>query len=192
MTTAEATVQRTFTRSSESRAFEAFWRSLRGETLMPAREDFHPGKARNLISDLVLVEAPEGNGTSLRIRVTGGRFNEMIGSDLTGCNPTEFLPRAHREGAIESARVMFEMPCGVWQVSPAHLVRGYAMHLEITMLPLGPDKAGSHYLLCHVRSLGDLMRAHLPTPNGLGLDTATAFEFLDVGAGVPAWTAQAA
>lgn len=191
MTVAEATNQKTFARSSESRAFEAFWHSLRSDSLMPGREDFHPGKARNLISDIVLVDS-ERSGASQRIRVTGGRFNDLIGSDLTGCNPTEFLPRAHRAGAIESTRLVFEMPCGVWQVTPAHLVRGYAMHLEITMLPLGPDKAGSPFLLCHVRSFGDLMRANLPTPNGLGLDTATTFEFLDVGAGVPAWTAQAA
>ena len=159
---------------------------------MPTRDAFHPGKARNLIGDLVLVEAPERTGEALRIRVTGGRFDELIGSDLTGCNPHDLLPRKHRPGAVESTRLIFEMPCGVWQVTPAHLVRGYAMHLEITMLPLGPDKTGSHFLLCHVRSYGDLMRAHLPTPNGLGLDTATTFEFLDVGAGVPAWAAQAA
>src|ERR1700744_5552102 len=113
MTVAETTNQRTFPRSSERRAFEAFWRSLRSDGLMPAREDFPPGKARNLISDIVLVES-ERSGASQRIRVTGGRFNDMIGSDLTGCNPTEFLPRAHRAGAIESARLVFEMPCGVW------------------------------------------------------------------------------
>jgi len=192
MASAPAIENRTFARSPESRAFETFWRSLRGENLVPARENFHPGKARNLISDLVLVDSPDKSGASLRIRVTGGRFNDLIGHDLTGCNPHDLLPLAHRAGAIESTRLMFEMPCGVWQISPAHLVRGYAMHLEITMLPLGPDTVGSHFLLVHVRSLGDLMSAHLPTPNGLGLDTATTFEFLDVGAGIPAWTAQAA
>jgi len=191
MALAEATIQRTFTRSSESRAFEAFWRSLRGENLVPAREDFHPGKARNLISDIVLTETNR-DGTSQRIRVTGGRFDDLIGFDLKGCSPTDLLPAAYRAGAIESTRLVFDMPCGIWQVTPAHLVRGYAVHLEITMLPLGPDKAGAHFLLCHVRSLGDLMSAHLPTHNGLGLDTATTFGFLDVGAGVPAWTAQAA
>jgi hypothetical protein len=192
MTFAEAAGQRTFSRSSESKAFEAFWCSLRNDTPIPAREDFHPAKARSFIGDLALAESPDRSGASLRLRVTGARLDELIGSDLTGCNPMDLLPRAHRAGAIESTRLMFETPCGVWQVSPAHLVRGYAMHLEITMLPLGPDKAGSHFLLCHVRSLGDLMRAHLPTPNGLGLDTATTFDFTDVGAGVPAWTAQAA
>ncbi|HTT99750.1 MAG TPA: PAS domain-containing protein [Rhizomicrobium sp.] len=192
MTPAEPNGQRTFTRSPESRAFEAFWRSLRNETLVPAREDFHPGKARNLISDLVLVEARDSSAVSQRIRVTGGRFDELIGYDIRGCNPADFLPRAYRAGVIESTRLMFEMPCGVWQITPAHLVHGYATHLEMTMLPLGPDKAGSHFLLVHVRSVGDLMRAYLPTPNGLGLDTSTTFEFLDVGAGVPEWTAQAA
>jgi hypothetical protein len=179
-------------RSSESHAFEAFWHSLRGQHLVPRRSDFHPGKAKRFISDLVLVEALNRHGTPLRIRVTGGRFDDLIGSDLTGCNPTDFLPRAYRAGATESARLVFEAPCGLWQISPAHLVRGWATHLEITMLPLAPDRDGPAFLLCHVRSLGDLMRATLPTPNGLGLDTAATFQFLDVGAGVPAWTAQAA
>src|ERR1700744_2944863 len=134
---------RTFVRSSESNAFETFWRSLRGQHAVPRRGDFHPGKAKQLISDLLLVEAPNSNGTALRIRVTGGRFEDLVGSDLTGCDPTDFLPRAYQAGAIESTRLVLNAPCGLWQISPAHFVRGWATHLEITMLPLAADGAGS-------------------------------------------------
>src|ERR1700755_1450931 len=107
MTSAPA--NRTCQRSAESRAFEAVWRSLRSDNLMPMRDDFHPGKARNLISDLVLVEAPDRTGGALRIRVTGGRFNDLVGTDLTGLNPHDLLPRAHRAGAVESTRLIFEL-----------------------------------------------------------------------------------
>jgi len=165
---------------------------LRGARHVPRRSDFHPGRAKQLISDLILVEAPNTRSTFLRIRVTGGHFDELVGCDLTGCDPMDFLPDAYRAGGIESTRLVLEFPCGLWQVSPAHLVRGYAVNLEITMLPLAPDSDGPGFLLCHVRSFGDPMRATLPTANGLGLDTALAFEFLDVGAGVPVWIAQAA
>ncbi len=183
---------RRFARSSESHAFETFWRSLRGARHVPRRSDFHPGKAKQLVGDLVLVEAPDTRETFLRIRVMGGRFEELVGRDLTGCDPMDFLPDAYRAGGIESTRLVLESPCGLWQVSPAHLVRGYAVNLETTMFPLAPDGDGPSFLLCHVRSFGEPMRATLSTANGLGLDTALAYEFLDVGAGVPAWTAQAA
>jgi hypothetical protein len=190
MDDAGPTNRQAFNRSKESQDFELFWRSLRGGNDVPSRADFHPGKARRFVGDLVLMEAPRYE--PIRIRVTGARFDEMIGSDLTGRNPADFLPCAYRADVVSSARLLVEKPCGLWQVSAAHLVRGYATHLEITMFPLAPDAGGAPFLLCHVRPLGDLMRAHLPTTNGLGLDTAAAFHFLDVGAGEPEWIAQAA
>jgi hypothetical protein len=192
MAFAQTASNRTFARSSESDAFETFWRSLRGDNLIPKRSDFQPGKARRFLSDLVLVEVQSAQEGVLRIRVTGGRFDELVGSDLSGCNPADFFPEAYRADTVASFHLLDETPCGLWQITPAHLVRGYAVHLEITMFPLAPDQNGSPFLLCHVQSLGDLMRAHLPTPNGLGLDTAAAFEFLDVGAGVPVWVSKAA
>jgi hypothetical protein len=181
-----------FSRSRESKEFEAFWHSMRGEHSMPSRADFHPGKARRFVGDLVLMEVPREERAPIRIRVTGAKFDEMIGSDLTGRSPADFLPEAYRADVVASSRLLLEKPCGLWQISPAHLVRGFAMHLEITMFPLAADPGTTPFLLAHVRSLGDLMRAYLPTTNGLGLDTAAAFRFLDVGAGEPEWIAQAA
>lgn len=192
MDDARPTDRPAFNRSKESREFEHFWHSLRGENPVPRRADFHPGKARRFVGDLVLMEAPNEDGTAIRIRVTGARFDETIGCDLTGRNPADFLPPAYRAGVVASARLLIEKPCGLWQVSAAHLVRGYATHLEITIFPLAPDRDTAPFLLCHVRPVGDLMRAHLPTTSGLGLDTATAFRFLDAGAGEPEWVAQAA
>jgi hypothetical protein len=182
----------TFNRTDESRAFEGFWRSLRGDKLVPSRDDFQPVKARRFLGDIVLMEAPGEQNPSLRIRVTGQRFDNLIGANLTGQDNLDFMPQEYRAGAIATARKMIEQPCGLWQISPAHLVRGYATNLEITAFPLSADKDGKSYLLTHVLPAGGLKPVSMPTDHGIGIDTAATFRYLDIGAGEPSMTVKAA
>ena len=174
-----------FTRSRESRAFEAFWRSLRSDTLIPTRADFQPAKARRFLGDIVLMEAPTETCPTLHIRVTGQRFDNLLGSNLTGQDHLDFMPEEFRPGVLATTRKMIELPCGLWQISPAHLVRGYATNLEITAFPLAGDESGRYFLLSQILSAGGLTAASLPTDHGVGIDTAVTHEFIDLGAGVP-------
>jgi len=176
----------TFTRSEKSHAFEQFWRSLRGDRLVPARKDFQPAEARDFLGDILLMEAPSADKPSYRIRVTGDRFNTLVGANLTGGNNLDFMPEKYRAGSIAAGRAVVERPCGVWQISPAHLVRGYATNLEVTALPLGADENGVPYILMQVLSAGGLNSASLPTGHGIGIDTAVMSQYIDIGAGVPA------
>jgi len=181
-----------FVRSSESQEFETFWRSIRGRSLVPSRTDFHPSKARRFLRDLVLMEAPSESCPTLRIRLTGQRFDETIGFDIAGRDHLDFMPRQFHAGVLATARAMVERPCGLWQITPAHLVRGYALNLEITAFPLAAEEQQRAFLITHVRPTGGVMSARLPIQNGMNLDPAVAYQFLDIGAGYPKQTAHAA
>ncbi|HVU21308.1 MAG TPA: PAS domain-containing protein [Rhizomicrobium sp.] len=175
----------TLTRSKDSLAFESFWRSLRGEKLVPARADFQPARAKNFLGDMVLLEAPTEQKPAYRIRVTGDRFNILVGANLTGRNNLDFMPEKYHAGSIAAGRAVVERPCGVWQVSPAHLLRGYATHLEVTAFPLSADETGVPYILMQVLPAGGLNTVSLPTDHGIGIDTAVMSYYIDLGAGVP-------
>ena len=184
-------VRESFARSRDSHAFEIFWRSLRGEKRIPSRADFQPAKARRFLGDIVLMEAPDESDPTLRIRVTGQRFDNLLGANLTGQDHLDFMPEQFRAGVLATARKMIELPCGLWQISPAHLVRGYATNLEITAFPLTAEGSG-FYLLSLVLPAGGLKPSSLPTDHGVGIDTAVTHEFIDLGAGIPQLHVEAA
>jgi hypothetical protein len=174
-----------FCRSAESGAFEEFWRTLCGENLMPSRKDFQPKKALRFLGDIVLTEAPTEQSPTLRIRVTGQRVDNLVGANLTGKDNLDLMPEQYRAGAIASARKMVEQPCGLWQISPAHLLRGYATNIELTAFPLSPDEDGKAYILSHILPAGGLGSVSIPTDRGIGIDSAVTYRYIDIGAGVP-------
>ena len=188
ITTSDATIAR----SEESGQFETLWRSLRRDGLIPHRADFHPAKARHLLRDLVLLEAPAEPHPSARIRISGEGFNEAAGRNMAGQDHLDLLAPPYRAAAVATSALMVNTPCGLWQVSPIHLARGYAIHVEMTAFPLAAGDGKPHCLLSHVRPIEGFMPVTLPTPNGVAIDTAVTFRFVDIGAGVPQWTAQAA
>jgi len=179
-------------RSEGSRQFEALWRSLRRDGLVAHRADFRPAEARHLLRDLVLLEAPADTHPSARIRISGEGFNEAAGQNMAGQDHLDLLAPQYRAAAVATSELMINTPCGLWQVSPIHLARGYAIHLEMTAFPLATGDGKPPCLLGHVRPIEGFMPVTLPTPNGLAIDTAVTFRFVDIGAGVPEWAAQAA
>jgi hypothetical protein len=176
---------RSFSRSQESLAFEEFWRSLRRESMVPPRSDFTPAKARRFLGDIVLVEAPTEQSPDFRIRLTGQRLDNLIGANLTGRNNLDFMPEQYHAGAIAAGRNVVELPCGIWQISPAHLVRGYATNLEITAFPLDAQDNGRPLIVMQVIAAGGLDSVSLPITEGIGIDTAIMHRYIDIGAGIP-------
>lgn len=87
---------------------------------------------------------------------------------------------------------MVTRPCGLWQTSAAHYQRGFAQYMEMTMFPLLSAAHEPPFLLVLMQALGGLIA---PVSSGalpFVYDTAAAFEFLDIGAGVPVWPPAAA
>lgn len=174
------------TRSADSRAFEEFWRRIRGGNLIPRRGDFNIARAARFVRDLVLMEAPAPDRKSMRIRLAGERYQEIAGYNLAGRDHLEHFDHDYRDGALTTGWLMFNHPCGLWQITPMHTAKGYGQYIEVTAFPLGAGEDGIPLLLCHVRLTGELLHTR---GQRFSLDTATDFHFIDLGAGIPNWDA---
>jgi len=180
-------------RSEESHAFESYWRSLRNaDEILPERSAFRLSGALRFLRDLIVIEAPGPNSDSMRIRLWGERPHDLAGRNLAGCDFLDLLPERYHPGAVATARLMLERPCGIWQISPLHLARGYAQRVEVTAFPLAAGENGIATYLGQLLPIERPIPVTLPVSIGLAIDTAVDFHFIDIGAGIPAWPAEAA
>jgi hypothetical protein len=178
-------------RSSGSLAFEEFWKSLRRGALVPWRNDFKPSKAARFLTNLVLIEAPRESENTLKMRVAGHLYQSSVDYPVAGTDHLDILPPKYHAGALASARLMVSNPCGLWQVMPVYL-GGYSRLVELTAFPLGPGGDGIPLILGYLFALQDFMVSPPPLQREICVDTAVEFFFIDIGAGVPAWSAKAA
>jgi len=175
-------------RSASSLEFEVLWRGLKKESgLIPNRREFKPEKARSLLRDLVLVEARLGEPPSFPIRLVGSGAQQRIQQNIVGHDYLDFLPPELHAGAIESGRLMFNHPCGLWQVMTMHYAREYAQNVEITAFPLLADANSVPLLLVLMQPVKGLVSAIQAQGRPILVDTASVFEFIDIGAGSPPW-----
>jgi len=175
-------------RSGSSLEFEAMWRGLKKESgLIPNRREFRPERAKSLLRDLVLVEARLGEPPTLPIRLVGSAAQQRIQNNIVGHNYLDFVPPQLHAGVIESVRLIFHHPCGLWQVMTMHYAREYAQNVEITAFPLQADAGSVPLLLVLMQPVEGLVSAIQAQGRAILVDTASVFEFIDVGAGSPAW-----
>ena len=171
-------------RSLRSLAFEAFWRALPRDGLVPQRSAFRPERAKPFLGDLLLLEATFGASPLLRVRLAGSAFEACVHRSMTGENFTEYFSDAQHPRAVANAEAVVSRPCGRWTVSPVHYERGYAQQIEGTMFPLAAQSGPPLILmLAHpigatilpISTSGRAMHAHIPVADG----------FIDIGAGLP-------
>jgi PAS domain len=172
-----------FRRSDASRTFEARWAATRLDALVPRRRELSLRPFAPLLRDMGLIEVHAGR---TRIRVVGEGIRARVQSDITSRDWLEFLPPRFHDGLLGSMKLIFAHPCGLWQVMAAHYRRGFSQYLEVTALPVAAEH-GPQQLLCLVLPHGGALKAPPPGSSVMSVDTAAAFEFLDIGAGSPAW-----
>jgi hypothetical protein len=172
-------------RSDRSLEFEAFWRNLPRKDLVPHRRDIKPARAAALLRDIVMLEARLNDPVSLRIRLVGSAIHERIQRDITGANYLEFREPQYRAATMESARQITGRPCGLWQVMALHYERGFAQNFELTAFPLMGDEEDVPLLLGLMQPVGGLIRALPSGGRPILADTASVFEYLDIGTGKP-------
>jgi hypothetical protein len=172
-------------RSEGSLEFEALWRALPRQGLVPPRNAFNPARATKLLPKLILVEAPNPGHPGLHFRLVGQALNENVRQNMAGTNWLDFLPTEHHAEALESARLICEHPCGIWQLTPVHYERGFSQLIEVTIFPLGAGADGIPLMLGSLEFLPN--DSHKATDRGKGLmaETSKIHEFIDIGAGVP-------
>jgi hypothetical protein len=173
-------------RSAASAEFEAFWRSLpRKDDFVPKRTAFRPERAPKFLRDLVVCDVSQGPHPSIQVRLTGTAFDERVQQSVRGQDYLQFMPQQYREGVMTSVRNIVERPCGLWQIMPVHYQRGFAQNLEVTVFPLAHETCDRCQLLILTREVNGLIT---PRPTGrfaLSADTASTYQYIDVGAGVP-------
>lgn len=175
-----------FSRTELSIAFEMFWRSLPKEGWVPNRREFLPERAPRFLRNLVLCELSLDGGMLARMRLIGSAFEELIRRNIKGEDFLQYLPPAYHAGAIESVREIVTRPCGLWQVTPLHFERGYSRNFEFTALPLGPGLDGVHLLLVLTQALPGMVAPIPAIDQVMVADTAITYQYIDLGAGVPA------
>jgi hypothetical protein len=173
------------TRSERSREFETFWRGLPKDGLIPHRRDVKPARAAALLRDMVMLEVRLNEEPSMRIRLVGSSIQERIQNDITGRDYLDFRPAEYRADTLDAARRMLSQPCGLWQVMAMHYERGFAQNFELTAFPLLGDDADVPLIFGLMNPAGGLVRARSSSGNPIVTDTATIFEFIDIGADKP-------
>jgi len=174
------------TRTELSHAFEAFYRALPTDgRALPNRSVFRPERAAKFLKHIVLCEAVTGGAGALRMRLVGSEFQQRIQRDVKGQDYFDYLMPSYRAGAMEAIREIVQRPCGLWQVMPVHYERGYAQHIELTALPLGPGPDGVSLLLVLTQPMQDLVLPVATGDKAMAAGTAVTYQYLDLGAGVP-------
>ena len=173
-------------RTALSFEFEAFWRTLPKDRLVPCRDAFRPERAQRFLRHLVLCDVQLGDQLSICLRLTGSEFDSRVQENLRGQDYLQFVPETLRAGLVESVREIIQRPCGLWQVNSVHYQRGFAQNLEITVFPLAAEADGKHKLLVMTQSVDGLVTSRSTENKALSPDTATTYQYIDLGAGVPA------
>jgi hypothetical protein len=170
-------------RSAQSLAFEAMWRALPREGLIPLRSAFRPELARKMLANLVLLEVDLGATVTTRIRLVGGILRDLVAANVTGLDYLDLVPdKAYQ---AEYLRTCLLHPCASWAMSKIEYERGYTGLFEITSFPLTAGQTGRYFSLAHIHEFGGTDPGHKPIGGPLQVRPAIAKGYIDIGAGVP-------
>ncbi len=171
-------------RSQASLDFEAMWRAIPKSGLVPFLRDFVPEKVPAFLSEMVIIEVDPERPPYLRVRLAGTALNERARFEMTGTDYASYLPAEYRQGAIDSADLMVNFPCGLWQLMPVHYDTGVSRLLEITCFPLLGGAGRKPMLMTFGQDLGFLGGDMAQPPEGkLTVDTSMDYAYIDIGAG---------
>ena len=173
-------------RSAGSLAFEALWRSLPKEGLVPSRAAFDPNRATPFLQNIIIVEAPSAERPALMFRLAGDVVGERTGRSVAGTNYLDYLPKEQHAESLAAARLVGEHPCGIWQLTPINYDRGFSQLVEVTTFPLAPAVDGIPLLIGYLTfHYGPSDFVVMPTDRAVSAETSRIFRFIDIGAGVP-------
>ena len=180
----EKDISATPTRSVQSLAFEAMWRDLPRENLIPLRSAFRPERAARLLANILLIDIDPTPPVRTRIRLVGGALRNLAEMDLTGQDYLDLVPdRAYQAAHL---RLCALHPCATWSAAPVIYERGYNSLNEITHFPLIDDASGAHMGLVLMFEIGSDLPEYSQTGRPIEMRPAIAKTFIDIGAGIPA------
>lgn len=169
-------------RSPESWGFEEIVMSLKSGNNLPLRSAIDLNRFRKFARWLAIAE-PLGAECRMPIGLVGSGFYEFFGRDLTHSDYLELVQPAIRDAAHQSALLMVNHCCGLWQKTPL-LVPGMGTPatVEFTAFPIVDDKSQARQVLLFVHHTYSDLSGY---PRAVEILTAEDWTWIDLGNGVP-------
>ena len=173
-------------RTKDSLAFEAAWRALPRQGLIPDHADLSLRGFGKLLPDMALIDIVTGTPASSRVALVGERIRERMPFPVVGHDYFHYVPAYMRAMTELRLQTIVTQPCGLWQVLGIHYQQSLFKSLEFTACPGSGQHGPSRLMILAVYSRGQI--CDVPVDLAMvSLDRASATAFLDVGAGQPIW-----
>jgi hypothetical protein len=155
----------------------AHYFSVRGAAVVAPRPAIDPAKLRDILPNVLLIDAAGGDRFPVRLAGTG--FHNRLGREITGTNWLELMPEACRSAMAGCLRTLLSQPCGAhflvaegWRSDPC---------LEYVLLPVSSSGASAADMLFGAAALirepdfGDWRASATGKP----------MRYIDIGCGMP-------
>jgi hypothetical protein len=168
---------------AECQALLEEWDAARSGALVPRRAEIDPAALRPLLPNLFILELLSPD--EIRFRLAGTRYCDLVGFDATGMNFIDLAPAEDRRTRAYRNWSAVRRPCGTYFTVLRKFHTGTREFHYGLLLPVRPARDGGAPQLIGVlvSSSGRdrVNRAEEPV-----LTMPEIFEFVDIGAGVPA------
>jgi hypothetical protein len=160
------------------------WTAAREDKLMPRRSDIDPGKLRAIMPQIAVV-AVSSPGT-VGIRLAGTAYRDIFGFEPTSKNLIALTPANMRRVRAYRFHMGVTQPCAGRTVLSFDYSHGASDRFEFLALPLEAASAElPRMMICAIESLLG-RRWRNETSEEVIAGPAESFEFIDIGAGIPA------
>lgn len=164
--------------SSDIREFFAAWCALRGDSAMPASEDFFDRADPGLLSTTYVCDMTD-EGAVMRFQSI--ELVQRWGVDVTGAEIHRDVSATFKERSLHNMRRVVNHPCGCLIKLSFSTSKGRLLHSEVVQLPLAVQPGRWPRVLGH--ALHDVGREWEEA--SAGYRETRKVVWLDIGAGVP-------
>ena len=158
------------------------WLGWRGDRLLPRRSEVDPIALKPILPLLGILEIAAKD--IARFRLAGTGLRDVFGFDPSGKNAVELVRDQYRVQRAYRLYLPATMPCAYLGQNKFAYASGVPDTFESVGLPLDPDKTDGHRLI--IFALDSLRGKRWRNDSGSIIDMTTdAFQFVDIGAGIP-------
>ena len=122
-------------RSAESLRFEEAVRAVAVPGGLPRLVDIDLAQIHDLIPWIAIVD-PDKEMRTLKFVRAGAGIEQFLGRSAAGFDYLQLVDPAIHGDAFDSAFVMLERPCGLWQMTPSVTAEGQQIMLAYTGFPV--------------------------------------------------------
>lgn len=167
--------------------FEAYWRDLRGDLLVPRKSAVDPAGITELLPRITILERHAAD--EIIYRLSGTAVAGEGASDQTGKNILDFVPAGQRQRLILACTAMVGQPCGSRVTTYFTTEEERVLERKLHYLPMSADDGEIRFLLGYYHPMDDPSQPPpLPGSNDRVVSALTRVgdaEFIDIGAGIP-------